>query len=172
MGMDVYGKKPTDKVGKYFRASVWYWHPLWSFCENKFPELAGKVKHGHSNDGDGLNGEDSILLAELIKTALNNGEAKEYLDEYNKYLSELDRPDCSICEGTGIRTDAIGVESGWPEKELSPEIAILTGRTHGSCNACAGEGKRDAWESNYPFDLELLAEFAEFLANCGGFKIR
>lgn len=28
MGMDVYGRQPTAKAGKYFRANVWSWHPI------------------------------------------------------------------------------------------------------------------------------------------------
>jgi hypothetical protein len=58
-----------------------------------------------------------------------------------------------------------------PERELSSEMASLTGRTHGFCNGCSGEGKTDAWETNYQLDLDDIKEFAEFLENCGGFEI-
>jgi hypothetical protein len=171
MGMDVYGKNPSSEVGEYFRSNVWYWHPLWEYCEVNFPELAGKVKHGHTNDGDGLNGRDSLKLAMAIRGTIANGVATQYASERNATLAELERPACKHCEGTGIRSDAIGVEHGMPTKELSPEIASITGRTHGWCNGCSGEGKVDAWETNYTFDLEVLAEFADFLENCGGFEI-
>ena len=32
MGMDVFGKNPTDEKGAYFRNNVWFWHPLWDYC--------------------------------------------------------------------------------------------------------------------------------------------
>jgi len=58
-----------------------------------------------------------------------------------------------------------------PTRELSPEMASLTGRTHGWCNACDGEGKTDSWETNYYLDLDDIKEFAEFLETSGGFRI-
>lgn len=171
MGMDVYGKNPTTEVGSYFRANVWYWHPLWEYCERAFPEYAGKVEHGHSNDGDGLDAGDSKALAGAIRESLTNGNAQAYAEERNAYLASLERPTCELCEGTGIRSDKVGVDNGMPTKELAPEQAIILGRTHGWCNACNGDGDKDAWETNYPFDLEVLAEFADFLDECGGFEI-
>jgi hypothetical protein len=39
MGMDVFGKAPTRKVGEYFRSNVWYWHPLWHYCEEIAPDI-------------------------------------------------------------------------------------------------------------------------------------
>jgi hypothetical protein len=29
MGMDVFGKNPSDESGEYFRASIWNWAPLY-----------------------------------------------------------------------------------------------------------------------------------------------
>ena len=29
MGMDVFGIEPTADTGRYFRASIWQWRPLW-----------------------------------------------------------------------------------------------------------------------------------------------
>jgi hypothetical protein len=50
-------------------------------------------------------------------------------------------------------------------------MKILTGRSHGWCNGCGGEGKKDAWETHYYLELEDLEEFADFLENSGGFRI-
>jgi len=171
MGMDVYGQAPTSTKGEYFRSNIWYWHPLWDYCLEQFPELAGKVIHGHTNDGDGLDAGDSVTLAQLITEQLRNGLAASYASEYYAQLAELERPTCDLCHGTGIRSDAIGVEHGMTARVLDPEQAIVYGRTVGWCNGCNGEGKRDAWETNYHFDLEVLAEFAGFLFDCGGFSI-
>jgi hypothetical protein len=170
MGMDVMGVAPTSEVGAYFRRNVWGWHPLWDFCTD-VSEVANEVEHGHSNDGDGLDAEGSIELANQIRSMIADGSAKEYIDARNLQLANLERPTCEYCDGTGIRSDDIGVQHGMPERELSPEMAILTGRTHGFCNGCSGEGKTDAWATNYSLDLDDLIQFADFLADCGGFQI-
>jgi DnaJ-class molecular chaperone len=106
-----------------------------------------------------------------LRNLIADGSAEEYISKRNTYLSTLERPDCKHCAGTGIRKDAVAVAAGQPERELSPEMAMLTGRTHGWCNGCGGEGKNDAWETNYFLDLEDVKQFADFLENCGGFKI-
>ncbi len=171
MGMDVYGKNPNNEIGQYFRRNVWGWRPLWQYVEDNHPEIAELVKYAQSNDGDGLNATKSKALAKLLKEDLASDAAMNYIDQRNKYLSELERPECDLCSGTGIRTDKVGEEMKMPTRELSVEMSLLTGRTHGYCNGCNGEGKRDAWETSYYLDLDDLAEFADFLENCGGFEI-
>ena len=39
MGMDVYGRKPKNETGEYFRRNVWGWHPLWEYCCEANPEI-------------------------------------------------------------------------------------------------------------------------------------
>jgi len=170
MGMDVYGKKATNEKGEYFRRNVWGWRPLWDYCLDTFA-IAEKVEDGHSNSGHGLNAENSRILAEQMKLAIANGSAQEYIEERNIKLSQLERPTCELCAGTGVRTDEVGMFQDMPTRKLSDEMASLTGRTHGWCNGCSGEGKKDAWETSYYLDLDDIKEFAEFLENCGGFQI-
>ena len=171
MGMDVYGKNPANETGQYFRRNVWGWHPLWGYVEDTYPEIAELVEHAHSNDGDGLGARNSKKLAKLLMSDYTTGKASEYVEERNKALSELPFEECVICKGTGIRTDELGVQSGWPERELAPDIAIIVGRTKGSCNACSGVGKQENWATNYFLEPDDVKEFAEFLENCGGFEI-
>jgi hypothetical protein len=171
MGMDVYGKEPKSETGEYFRRNVWGWRPLWQYVETLHPEIAGLVKYPQSNDGDGLDNADSIKLAALLTVDLNSGETDKYIRSRNHYLSQLEREACKQCHGVGIRTDDIAVEMGMPDKELSPEMAILTGRTHGWCNGCDGEGKVDSFETWYSLDRNDIKQFAEFLTDCGGFEI-
>ena len=171
MGMDVYGKNPKSEVGTYFRRNVWGWHPLWDYVENVHPEIAELVEHAHTNSGTGLGARNSKKLAKLLMADFDSGKVAEYVAERNKALSELPFEDCNICEGTGIRTDALGKSSGWHKKELDPDIAIIVGRTKGSCNACNGIGKREPWETNYYLYEDDIKEFAEFLVDCGGFEI-
>lgn len=32
MGMDVYGRNPSDPAGEYFRANLWSWRPIHDLC--------------------------------------------------------------------------------------------------------------------------------------------
>ncbi len=171
MGMDVYGVKPSNNKGEYFRRNIWGWRPLWDYVQNCHPEIAQFVEYGHSNDGDGLNALRSGMLAQAIRENLANGKAQEYLDQRNKEISELPMDTCNICDGSGIRTDEIGVQGGMTTKELDPEVSVVVGRSVGWCNACHGYGEKPHFATNYYLDLEDFEQFAEFLENCGGFEI-
>lgn len=171
MGMDVIGKNTDSEVGGYFRRNVWGWRPLWHYVEVTHNDLASKVEYAQSNDGDGLNAEDSAELARRLKADLASGEADRYISERNEWLATLPRTTCDLCEGTGIRTDEVGKEHGMPERELEPEVKVVTGRTHGYCNACSGYGDQPNWETHYWLDRTDLEDFANFLEECGGFEI-
>lgn len=171
MGMDVYGKNPSSRTGEYFRRNVWGWHPLWEYVEDNYPEIAELVEHAHSNDGDGLDAEKSLMLAELLKADFITGKAEEYVVQRNKAISEMEMPTCKHCEGTGIRSDEVGVQHKMPEKELEPDVQIIVGREKGWCNACHALGKTEPWESNYYLEADDIEQFADFLKDCGGFEI-
>lgn len=71
MGMDIYGRKPKNESGKYFRASCWSWRPLGALCTSLIelhkPDLSYMPVHWQSNDGDGFkNQKDCNKLADLI----------------------------------------------------------------------------------------------------------
>ena len=152
MGMDVYGKKPKNKDGEYFRANVWYWHPLWQYCEIKHPTLANedKVPYGHANCGSGLKSIDATNLGKFILKDIETGKAQEYIDQRNEHLSSLPLEDCKYCETTGVRQ--------WEDGEKI-------------CNACNGTGKTESFEKHYSLDLDILKEFADFLISSGGISI-
>lgn len=170
--MDVFGQDPTTEKGHYFRNNVWWWRPLADFCIQRYSDEVGFDGEGwHYNDGAGLDEEKSLHLARLIRADLENGSVAEYEKAYREHLASLERTVCDLCDGTGIRTDKVGVEHGMPTKELSPEVQILTGRTHGWCNACDGVGTTENWMASYPFDVQNVQEFCEFLEGCGGFQI-
>lgn len=170
MGMDVMGLNPTEDTGEYFRNNVWWWRPLWNYCVHVAPELCEDV-NGNYNDGDGLDAESSKELARILHNEIASGRTEEYRKAYYNYLSRLPRHRCEHCDGTGIRTDEVGVDHGMPSRELEPETAALLGRSHGWCNACAGEGMQEAWDTNYPFSVENVEEFANFVEHSGGFAI-
>jgi hypothetical protein len=150
MGMDVYGVKPKTEKGEYFRNNVWWWRPLWDFCLDNYPELAGKVENGHCNSGHGLNATDSKRLATLIKKDLESGKVHEYKIKREAYLNSLPLRGCEHCDSTGIRNDEY---------------------VKGTCNACKGVGQVKDWATQYPFDVNNVIQFQEFLDNCGGFSI-
>lgn len=167
MGMDVVGRNNPDA---YFRNNVWWWRPLWNYCTEIAPELCGEV-NGSYNDGDGLDEDGALQLSAILYMEIESGRTLRYEKSYNKRVSELPRHDCNLCEGTGIRTDYVGVDMGMPTRKLEEHVAAIVGRTHGWCNSCGGEGLVDDWETSYPFSLENVREFADFLADCGGFSI-
>lgn len=159
MGMDVYGNN-----GNYFRNNVWWWRALWNYCcDIGFEIIPPDVKRsGHSNDGSGLNAKDSITLAKMLIKEIESGNTKKYEDEYMAKINALPDEDCRICGGTGLRA-----------------AAPNTGPGEFGCNGCGGDfynnkpgkGKVRPWASHYPFNVENVKEFADFLMKCGGFRI-
>ena len=167
MGMDVIGKKKES----YFRNNFWWWRPLWSFCTTVAPTLCAKVKSAGSNDGDGLDAEDSKALAKLLKESIANGACAKYEQQYNTWRASLPRERCKLCNATGIRADKIGTDAGMPNRELSIEQIKALGRTQGWCNGCDGVGTEHNMAALYPFSVDNVMNFAEFLEECEGFEI-
>tara|TARA_B110000503_G_scaffold49712_1_gene80687 strand:+ start:917 stop:1435 length:519 start_codon:yes stop_codon:yes gene_type:complete len=171
MGMDVYGTNPVSETGRYFRRNIWGWRPLWDYVEIMHPEIAALVEYGHTNDGDGLSGIQSLVLANLLKEDLVSGATDQYIVQRTQALAELPLDDCTICEGTGIRTDEIGSRDGQPVRVLEEAQAIILGRTEGWCNGCNGEGTKENFLLNYDLAPEDVKDFSDFLQDCGGFEI-
>lgn len=155
MGMDVYGKDPKDESGRYFRANVWYWHPLWSMIEYLYPQYGLKVKHAHSNDGDGLTKKDSLALSQLLKADIESGKIEQFITDYDKEKESLEKQDCPYCNQTGSRA--------WPDGD--------GGLLEKVCNACNGTLKVDDFMASYYMNFDLVKEFQVFLENSGGFEI-
>jgi hypothetical protein len=85
MGMDVIGVNPKSEKGSYFRNNVWWWRPLADFCLNQHPDIAEKCEYWHTNDGDGLDEEDSVLLAQALREDIKSGLAGEFERNYNEW---------------------------------------------------------------------------------------
>jgi hypothetical protein len=89
MGMDVYGKAATDPVGEYFRNNVWWWHPLWTYCEEVVaPELCAGVS-GHHNNGDGLDAGGALFLGTLLQAEIDSGRCAQYAADRAARLDAL-----------------------------------------------------------------------------------
>lgn len=172
MGMDVYGRKPTSEAGKYFRANVWHWHPLWDYCLRVAPELFTKqvARAGHFNDGAGLSADKSERLADVLQARLDSGECRAWEEEYRAWQQTLPWLDCPYCHASGVRRDAVGLAGKMDERLIDepghPRVGEL-----GWCNGCNGWGKTPQEPTRYPFSAEVVRDFTEFLRHCGGFKI-
>ena len=193
MGMDVFGQNPKNKKGEYFRNNVWWWRPLWEYCEFVAPELTDMVEHGYSNDGDGLDGDDARKLGNALRKALRKGETAEYIAKRQEFIDNLPIIPCPHCEATGTRKWLKDVVNGDTKPAVTYDImetlsnemnhtgSLPTYTYHEpetgwvmeerECNACAGVGGTKSWEHNYPMDENNVREFATFLVNCGGFSI-
>ena len=154
MGMDVYGKAPTSRKGKYFRANIWWWRPLASYCCFVAPDVSKYCTYWQTNDGDGLDAEDSITLANVLDAQISNGSCVAYINGRQMHLDSLPLETCQICEGSG-------------QRKPPPE----TGAGDQPCNGCNSTGKTKSVECNYPMDLEIVQEFTAFLRHSGGFEI-
>lgn len=162
MGMDISGVAPTDEVGRYIRFSVWGWRPMAEYIRTVAPELADKVEYLDTNDGDGLDAEDSVALADVFDAELASGDAARYIAERNAELAALPDDECRYCVGTpGVRH--------WPERDGIP--------AHDKpCNVCGHNGperfgKVRPWGTSYMMELDDIARMAGFLRTCGGFEI-
>ena len=173
MGMDIVGVKPSTKEGEYFRNNLWWWRPLWDYCANVADDLIDEETYtgGHYNDGVGLDADGARALGMRLLEEIQSGRTAEFEQRYRQEVAELPMEECETCHGTGIQRDKWGVEQGLHDKALDPEVAAVVGRTHGTCNACKGYGKRPNWATHYPFNVENVQEFANFLMGSGGFAI-
>ena len=156
MGMDVYGENPSTEQGEYFRANVWYWHPLADYILEAAPSvLTEGCNHWHSNDGDGLDSSGSEALGKFLAGELKSGRTMLYENTYKEAINSIPLEKCKYCDATGTRLDlpdTLGIEIG-------------------NCNGCKGSGKVKSFTTNYPFDSETVSEFVGFLFSCGVFKI-
>jgi hypothetical protein len=159
MGMDVYGNKPKNKCGKYFGISAWGWRPLATYACEVAPEITAKCQRWYSNDFDGLNGEDSILLADLLQNEIDSGRAEGYARLRQSQIELAQNEPCRQCEGTGTRKPTSERGAGDPTKD-----GIV-------CNSCHGNGYVRPSVAHYEFSVESLQEFVYFLRYCGGFEI-
>lgn len=157
MGMDVYGNAPTAEVGEYFRRSVWGWHPLWDLVEDVCPWVLKAVPGGHYNDGEGLDAQQALRLADELAEMLADKTITRYIEKRNHTLAELPDVPCQWCEGTGVRTDEVGQQMKMPERNW--------------CNGCDGKGFQQDSRRMYQVSVEDVEEFAEFVRHSGGFRI-
>lgn len=164
MGMDVFGVAPRNETGEYFRNNVWWWRPLWDYCEQVIQkhELPLHVEYAQSNDGDGLDDEGAKLLAQALTIELDSGQTMLYEIEYTGQQEQMPDKVCHLCNG-----DERGalIQEGWYDYVEGQETF------RNPCNACQGKGTERPTATWYPFSEENVLEFRNFLLHCGGFQI-
>jgi hypothetical protein len=154
MGMHVLGISPVSEQGSCFHNSIWWWRPLWQYCEEIAPDLIPADNLGHSNDGWELEEYAAQALSDRLTKALVSGETQRYEERYRARLKALPPEICALCGGTGRRAEP---------PATSPCLLL--------CHRCGGTGKVANFETNYQFSIENVQEFAAFLRDCGGFNI-
>ena len=175
MGMDVYGQAPRTETGRYFRRGVSGWPPLADFILVHCADEVSACRNWYTNDADGLDDRDAVRLADRLMALVEDGTADSWVRRRDAKLSALPDEPCRFCDGTGIRSDAVGVEAGFP---LRPADDLDgNGRPNpragqiGWCNACYGAGARRPPSTERGLSVEDIAEFAAFCRDSGGFQI-
>jgi hypothetical protein len=81
VSMDVYGRRPKSEEGKYFRNNRCAWHPLATYTCEVAPDVTSKCQYWHTNDGDGLNDDDSVKLADALQAEIDSGRSAQYAEK-------------------------------------------------------------------------------------------
>ena len=153
MGFDIFGKKPMNETGNYFRNNVWGWRPLWNYVFNNLEILSEEdYNEGQFNSGHEIDQGKAQKIAAGLMQKIESGEMEKFIEAYTKHLDELPEEICDFCDGSGLRN-----------LEDSNDIV--------QCNGCQGTGKVKSFETNYPMDVKNMKDFAEFSQNSGGFEI-
>ena len=152
MGMDLSGFKPTSEKGDYFRNNCWWWRPLWNFVCDECSDVITEddASGGHYNDGHLIDETKCEVIVERLTEMLESGYVKTYQDIRQKQLDKLPMEKCPTCDGNGVRDDDV---------------------IKGECNGCSGTGKVEPWSKSYPFEVDNVKEFVEFVKDSGGFQI-
>lgn len=107
MGMDVFGISPVEDSGRYFRATVWEWRPLWE----RMKELCGDFLSEElmfamaCNDGAGPQDQSTCdMIADRLEQWLLTYSDKEYSLESD--ASKL----CVLPDGHLVLRDQLAVD--------------------------------------------------------------
>ena len=74
MGMHVYGRNPISPKGDCFRASIHQWPVLVEVIKTVCPEETWNCILWEYNNGDGLNGDQALALAEALENKIRSGD--------------------------------------------------------------------------------------------------
>src|SRR3712207_815524 len=86
------------------------WCYFAELCSELAPDVFAKCRHWYTNDGDGLAGDDSIRLADILQKGISDGSVDAIITERTRLARSLPDEVCRFCGGTGVRTDTVGVK--------------------------------------------------------------
>ena len=153
MGMDVYGLDPKRNTAKptaitdFLDENGW---EDWKKLERNDTVDEEDADAGHSNSGHQISEKKAEVIAAKLKVLIKNGEVDYFATERQKALDDIPDEECEFCNGTGVRKD-MKIDNG--------------------CNGCQGKGSRRPFNTQYPFDVDNVKEFAKFCEQSGGFEI-
>jgi hypothetical protein len=148
------------------------WGALAEICWAVAPEICAACKLWYTNDGDGLDADGSIRLANVLEARLRDGTLERLINDKAAHANSLPDEICANCGGSGVRTDAVGIKFGF-DKRLIEEPDHPRYGQQGWCNGCHGRGSRRPYKSYYPLkDKNVVEELVAFLRASGGFRIR
>jgi len=164
MGFDLYGNKPENEKGDYFRNNVWWWRRLADYvCEHtKVVDDVDKEKWQY-NDGHEVSKREAEQIANQLEHLINSGHAQEYAEQVKKEQEIAVATNKKVEELFEKIKNKVKVATG---QELVPneypkEFKDEWDRTY---------ELRDSRES-YPFNVANVKEFIEFCRNSNGFRI-
>lgn len=91
MGYDIYGTKPRNKKGEYFRNNVWWWRRLWDLCVSVGNLTPKQAARGCSNDGKRIGKKTKERMLKGLQKAysIRNGDySKKWLKDQEKQVIE------------------------------------------------------------------------------------
>ena len=144
--MHIYGNKPKNPWSGHFEIDERGWRILATYACELAPEITSKG--WFANDVDGLNDEDSILLADILQKEIDSGRARDYARVRQLAIELAPYELCYDCNATGRAGDH------------PPRDSIV-------CDRCNGEG---FVPPSVEIFVQILREFAGFLNACGGFR--
>jgi hypothetical protein len=176
MSFDIYGRAPTSEEGKYFCRNNMGWAPIAEYILTVAPDIAAKCKYWDTNDGDGLDAEHAVALADRLDAEIQSGRCEHYARKYASDQEMTPDEPCWLCDGTGTRKPPVlfsRLDDGTPVYSSSEDgVGAGDPKTTGiKCNCCRGEGTIRPWGTQYRLHVESVREFVTFLRGCGGFEI-
>jgi hypothetical protein len=74
MGMDVFGRRPNDVIGEYFRANIWSWYPLHDLITRLCGDLFSKDELDGMACNDGVGPYSQVTCDQMIDRFLEGGQ--------------------------------------------------------------------------------------------------
>ena len=128
--------------------------------------LAGNSRsesHWYTNDRDGLDADLASQLAEALQARLSDGTIGRFISDKLVQANSLPDEPCEFCAGTGIRTDAVGINEGFDSLAIDEPGHPRFGQ-QGWCNGCGGRGARRPFAAYFPLTgTEEVKQLISFL---------